>query len=127
MVDSKEKAEMLGLEEKSILKEYVLDKTDLDEKALKAIDDVELFLRLFLFLLPLLEFLLFFFLLLLSGVLLRCFLVVFNATQYWGIKDLGNNAISVRLVLRGARLTFRGDETFTRKYISFANFSLGWI
>ena len=45
MVDSKEKAEMLGLEEKSILKEYVLDKTDLDEKALKAIDDVELFLR----------------------------------------------------------------------------------
>jgi hypothetical protein len=45
MVDSKEKAEMLGLEEKSILKEYVLDKTDLDEKALKAIDEVELFLR----------------------------------------------------------------------------------
>ena len=45
MVDSKEKAEMLGLEEKSILKEYVLDKTDLDEKALKATHDVELFLR----------------------------------------------------------------------------------
>jgi hypothetical protein len=45
MVDSKEKAEMLGLEEKSILKEYVLDKTDLDEKALKAINEVELFLR----------------------------------------------------------------------------------
>ena len=31
--------------ERTILEEYVLDKTDLDEKALKAIDDVEAFLK----------------------------------------------------------------------------------
>ena len=31
--------------ERTILEEYVLDKTDLDEKALKAIDDVEAFLE----------------------------------------------------------------------------------
>ena len=31
--------------ERTILEEYVLDKTDLDEKALKAIDDVEVFLK----------------------------------------------------------------------------------
>ena len=33
------------IRKKTILEEYVLDKTDLDEKALKAIDDVEAFLN----------------------------------------------------------------------------------
>jgi len=33
------------IRKKTILEEYVLDKTDLDEKALKAIDDVENFLN----------------------------------------------------------------------------------
>tara|TARA_R100000781_G_scaffold33806_1_gene24503 strand:+ start:415 stop:645 length:231 start_codon:yes stop_codon:yes gene_type:complete len=33
------------LREKTILEEYVLDKTDLDEKALKAVDDIENFLN----------------------------------------------------------------------------------
>lgn len=33
------------LEDKSILQEYVLDKTDFDESAMEAIDNVEKFLR----------------------------------------------------------------------------------
>ena len=35
----------IAREDKSVLEEYVLDKTDLDEKAMKALDDVEVFLR----------------------------------------------------------------------------------
>ena len=33
------------IRKKTILEEYVLDKTDLDEKVLKTIDDVEIFLE----------------------------------------------------------------------------------
>ena len=40
-----ELAEHIAREDKSILEEYILDKTDLDEKAMEALDDVEKFLR----------------------------------------------------------------------------------